>query len=90
MPSKLEKKVLPRIPVIPGFNDSLEDAIQFAATLRNIGITTCQLLPFHQFGENKYDLLGKHYAYKHQLSLHKEDLEEYKDTFIKNGIKAFF
>ena len=21
---------------------------------------------------------------------HKEDLEEYKDTFIKNGIKAFF
>lgn len=89
MPSKLEK-VLPRIPVIPGFNDSLEDAIQFAATLRNIGITTCQLLPFHQFGENKYDLLGKHYAYKHQPSLHKEDLEEYKDTFIKNGIKAFF
>ena len=89
MPSKL-KKVLPRIPVIPGFNDSLEDAIQFAATLRNIGITTCQLLPFHQFGENKYDLLGKHYAYKHQPSLHKEDLEEYKDTFIKNGIKAFF
>ena len=40
--------------------------------------------------ENKYDLLGKHYAYKHQPSLHKEDLEEYKDTFIKNGIKAFF
>jgi len=87
---KVGKKVLPRIPVIPGFNDSLEDAIQFAATLRNIGITTCQLLPFHQFGENKYDLLGKHYAYKHQPSLHKEDLEEYKDTFIKNGIKAFF
>ena len=58
---KVGKKVLPRIPVIPGFNDSLEDAIQFAATLRNIGITTCQLLPFHQFGENKYDLLGKHY-----------------------------
>ena len=56
----------------------------------NIGITTCQLLPFHQFGENKYELLGKHYAYKHQPSLHKEDLEEYKDTFIKNGIKAFF
>ena len=54
---KVGKKVLPRIPVIPGFNDSLEDAIQFAATLRNIGITTCQ---------------------------------EYKDTFIKNGIKAFF
>ena len=87
---KVGKKGLPRLPVIPGFNDSLEDAIQFAATLRNIGITTCQLLPFHQFGENKYDLLGKHYAYKHQPSLHKEDLEEYKDTFIKNGIKAFF
>lgn len=31
---KVGKKVLPRIPVIPGFNDSLEDAIQFCRNFK--------------------------------------------------------
>ena len=37
------KTVLPRIPVIPEFNDSLEDAKEFAKTLHNMGINKCQL-----------------------------------------------
>lgn len=48
------KEVLPRIPVIPGFNDSFEDAARLADTLLKAGADKCQLLPFHQFGENKY------------------------------------
>lgn len=84
------KNILPRIPVIPGYNNSVEDAVQFSKLLKKMGITTCQLLPFHQFGENKYDLLSRNYAYKNCPSLHKEDLTEYKETFLENGIKAFF
>ncbi|MDO5146306.1 MAG: glycyl-radical enzyme activating protein [Eubacteriales bacterium] len=84
------KEVLPRIPVIPDFNDSLEDAVSFAKTLRSIGASRCQLLPFHQFGENKYHLLDQKYAYEDVPSLHREDLEEYLQCFISNGIDAFF
>ena len=58
------KDVLPRIPVIPGFNDSKEDADRMAESLHAIGAKRCQLLPFHQFGENKYALLGRAYAYR--------------------------
>ena len=84
------KKVLPRIPVIPKFNDSLEDAKRFCEVLHAIGSNQCQLLPFHQFGENKYHLLNKKYAYENQPALHREDLQDYLQIFLDNDIHAFF
>lgn len=84
------KKVLPRIPVIPKFNDSLEDAKRFCEVLHDVGSNQCQLLPFHQFGENKYHLLNKQYAYENQPALHHEDLQDYLQIFLDNDIHAFF
>ncbi len=84
------KKVLPRIPVIPGFNDSEEDARRFSLILRESGVSRCQLLPFHQFGENKYDLLNLDYSYRSAPALHREDLESYLHVFHENQIEAFF
>ena len=84
------KALLPRIPVIPGFNNSLKDADKFSEALHEIGIEKCQLLPFHQFGENKYHLLDQQYTYENHPSLHKEDLETYQKVFQANGIDAFF
>ena len=84
------KDVLPRIPVIPGFNDSFEDAEEMAKTLHAIGVDRCQLLPFHQFGENKYHLLDQPYAYENAAALHKEDLEAYRQKFLDHGVNAFF
>ncbi|MCR5794029.1 MAG: glycyl-radical enzyme activating protein [Solobacterium sp.] len=84
------KDVLPRIPVIPGFNDSLQDAEQFARLLQETGITKCQLLPFHQFGENKYSLLDIEYAYKDISALHREDLLDYLQVLKDRDIDAFF
>ena len=43
--------VLPRIPVIPGFNASLNDAINLSDLLIKVKAKRVQLLPFHQFGE---------------------------------------
>lgn len=79
-----------RIPVIPDFNSSLEDAKQFSILLNNLGIKEVQLLPFHQFGEKKYENLNMNYLYKDVKSLYEEDLEEYKNIFIENNINAFF
>lgn len=84
------KTVLPRIPVIPKFNDSLEDAKKFCEVLHDVGSNQCQLLPFHQFGENKYHLLNKKYAYENQPALHREDLQDYLQIFLDNDIHAFF
>lgn len=87
---KKGKEVLPRIPVIPGYNNSPEDAARFSDTLHQVGANKCQLLPFHQFGENKYHLLDKTYDYQDVPSLHREDLQDYLQEFIAHGIKAFF
>lgn len=84
------KKVLPRLPVIPEYNDTLADARGFVCRLKEVGAVAVQLLPFHQFGENKYDMLGKEYFYRDVRALHEEDLKEFQQIFIDNNINAFF
>lgn len=82
------KRVIPRIPVIPGFNDALCDADGFGALLTALGATEVQILPFHQLGESKYDKLGKEYQYKGKDQLHDEDLLLYAATLEKSGLKV--
>ncbi|MDQ7992381.1 MAG: glycyl-radical enzyme activating protein [Propionicimonas sp.] len=82
--------VLVRIPVIPGVNDTPGDAVAFCRLLAPLGVETVQLLPFHQFGERKYELLDWEYRLAGVPALHEEDLTGYRDTFRHNGIEAFF
>lgn len=79
---------LVRIPVIPGFNDSIEDARGFARTLACMGIREVQLLPFHQLGERKYQLLDMEYSFAGVKQLHAEDLKEYLKPFAECGVHA--
>ena len=87
---KKGKNVLLRIPVIPGFNDSPEDADGFADVIKGLGLSRAQLLPFHQFGEKKYTMLGMKYEYANADALHEEDLIAFRQRFMENGVKAFF
>ena len=84
------KVVIPRIPVIPEFNADLASADQMAQKLGDLGIKTVNLLPFHQFGEQKYEKLGAVYTMKACKQLHKEDLQAYRDIFVNRGIEASF
>ena len=78
-----------RVPVIPGFNYSVEDIkaiAEFARTL--VGIRTIHLLPYHSFGENKYGLLGQDYTLKQIKPLAPEDLEECKAVVESYGFQC--
>lgn len=55
---------------------------------QNLGVRRVQLLPFHQFGEKKYENLGLDYAYRGVPQLHKEDLKDYLKLFEKSGFDA--
>ena len=81
--------VLPRLPVIPGYNNSREDAYGFASLLKSIGLDCVQLLPFHQFGERKYDLLSIPYKMHGIPQLHKENLEEFRRIIADCGIDCY-
>lgn len=82
--------ILPRIPVIPGFNSGLADADGLAALLNQIGLRRVQLLPFHQMGERKYELLNREYAMKGVKALHPEDLTDYRQVFLDADLDCFF
>ena len=82
--------VLPRLPVIPGYNNAVSDAEGFADRLRQAGAKRVQLLPFHQFGEKKYEMLGREYAFSGTDALHEEDVEEFRQALIRSGVEAFF
>lgn len=82
--------VLPRTPVIPGFNDTPDDARAMARWLRAHGGTRVQLLPFHNFGESKYALLDMPYALHGVKNLHPENLSAYQQIYLNEGTDAFF
>ena len=51
-----------RVPVVPTFNDSVEEIksiASFASTLP--GVKKIHLLPYHRLGQDKYDWLGREY-----------------------------
>ncbi len=67
-----------RIPIIPGFNYEYTDAKNFCNHLKDMGIKKVNLLPYHNFGENKYKLLGLEYTLNDVDPVHKTD-----EKFIK-------
>lgn len=84
------REILLRIPVIPGYNDSLADARGFAERIARVGLTKAQLLPFHQFGQKKYESLGMPYALAGLQTLHPENLRDYQREMKNAGINCFF
>ena len=57
------KRLIIRVPTVPGFNDSADeiDAIaRFAASLPNV--EELHLLPYHRLGQDKYTWLGREYT----------------------------
>lgn len=60
---KLGKRIRVRVPLIPDFNDSVEDfgrIVRFAAGLSNL--EKIQILPYHKFGLAKYERIGWGYS----------------------------
>ena len=55
-------KVIPRLPLIPGYTLNPENVARILAFLAPLPIEEIHLLPFHQYGEPKYSLLDREWA----------------------------
>lgn len=77
-----------RIPVIPGFNYTTEDAWEFGRLFQRLGIKEVELLPFHQFGLKKYEDLNRPYELKDVAQLQAEDLIEYQKILEAAGLRV--
>lgn len=59
--------VQPRVPIIPGINDTVQNIRQLAEFLNSChtDFKVIHLLPYHNLGVCKYDAMGKEYALSH-------------------------
>lgn len=54
-----------RYPLIPGYNDRAEDISSLIWLLKSInGHQVLELVPYHRYGEAKYEMLGRAYPLK--------------------------
>ncbi len=83
--------LLIRIPLIGGFNSSIEDAYNFIKCFDNLGIKndiTVELLKYHEFGISKYAKLRLDYKMDSNARISKEAFLDFRRIFIENNIKV--
>jgi pyruvate formate lyase activating enzyme len=80
-----------RIPVIPGFNDALDNLTRTAEFCTKLGdaVETVQLLPYHHFGASKYAKMQMYDPMPADLlPPSDESMEEYRQLFQSYGLNA--
>ena len=78
-----------RVPTVPQVNASPEGIraiCEFVLTLNQV--KTVHLLPYHTYGENKYDLLGREYQMDPNASVSAEEIEELKKIVEHYGLQC--
>ena len=83
------KKLIIRVPVIPTFNDTeaeIGEIAKFASSLK--GVTEINLLPYHSFGRDKYEGLGRKYMMGDLPSPTDEKMQRLKAVAESYGLKC--
>lgn len=84
----LKQPLALRIPLIGGFNASEDDARGFVALFDRLGIrgaATLELLPYHEYGRDKYQKLGLAYKMDATAKITKETLSAFSDILQNAG-----
>ena len=77
-----------RIPLIGGFNSSQADARGFAALFSQLGIgekATLELLPYHEYGRDKYAALGMEYTMTDEARIQPLQLQVFRSILANAG-----
>ncbi len=78
-----------RVPIIPGYNDTAENAQATADFLTQVGLHEINLLPFHRLGASKYQQLGLTYEYADYAAQSPEPLESLAQVYRTQGITCY-
>jgi pyruvate formate lyase activating enzyme len=82
-------RLIVRVPVVPGFNDTAENLRATAVFVRQLGLGEVNLLPFHRLGASKYEQLGLAYPYAHTTAASAEDLQPLQRIFAAAGLRCY-
>ena len=78
--------LMPRIPLVPGFNDDPENLRRSAEFLAGLGLREAQALPFHRLGASKYGQLGLEWSFSEQAAPTSQDMTRVKEIFASAGV----
>ncbi|MBU3179736.1 [formate-C-acetyltransferase]-activating enzyme [Clostridium psychrophilum] len=84
----LHKRVIPRVPLIPGYTMDASNIKDIIIFVKSLNLTEIHLLPFHQYGSNKYKVLNKDYKLIDIEISTPEVIEKIASEMKKNGLKV--
>ena len=87
------RPVIVRVPLVPTFNDSEENAIAVRDFAERIGVKKIDLLPFHQLGRDKYQRLNLKYDLKDLTPAtpqpdRKDSTSRWREILMATGFKV--
>ena len=84
-----KRQVALRIPLIGGFNSRDEDAFGFVNLFKAIESEnmTVELLPYHEYGKDKYEKLGLTYTVTEDAKVSPMQVEKFAEIIKNAGIK---
>jgi pyruvate formate lyase activating enzyme len=82
------RRVIVRIPVIPGVNDDTQNFDSVAEFLSPLGLREVELLPFHRIGHSKYERLHKRDGMEHVEPPTREQMESIAARLNGRGLHA--
>jgi pyruvate formate lyase activating enzyme len=77
-----------RIPLVPGFNasvESLQAIAEFVVAVKGTG-SSVDLLPYHTLGKTKYQALSRQYPWEDHKCLNDEEIEHLANVFKSYGL----
>ena len=84
--AKKKQKIYIRVPIIPDYNDSVENMEAIASFAQSNPICQVHLLPYHTMGLGKYDSLGRDYPMERKEPPTAEKIKELLMVFRTYGI----
>lgn len=83
------KKLIIRVPVIPGFNDTKEEIGKIASFTSSLPkVNEIHLLPYHNMGRDKYEGLGRAYLMGNTPIPTNEKMQELAEVCKKYGLNV--
>lgn len=83
-----KKRLVIRLPLIPGVTDSDENICSTAEFVKSLpGKVELNVLPYHNYGADKYEKLGVEYAMNSIECYKKEELEKIESKLCKTGVR---
>lgn len=84
------RNLVARVPVVEGFNATVEEIAAIASFVSSLGVAEMHLLPYHAFGKAKYAKLNQHYLMEETAPPGRELMADLKASAEGFSLKVVF